>query len=215
MESYLQKVEKVLEVATTEDLKWLLDSCAWKHSKAVWDLFLRKIGTFTEAPITLPQDFYSPTFDGIARPLEEIPLQNYTGQPIPEMEMLDPRNFYTLSSPRTKETTKFKTRAMVYDVTFKHLEDLEDVAGTQVKIFGSILEELFSTATVDCKLGLWIQHPALENGIPIPLTTREKLTAEKVAAEFEKVQQSKKTLTMDTSMQLTETTVEPPLLVGN
>jgi len=135
---------------------------------------------------------------------------NEMAQDSQQQEEHDIEYYYTLTDPQVEHVKMFKTQGTTFGIQFRHLNECTDITNIATNVFEHAISQILKDASGNDKIGLQIQHPALDTPILIPFRNREQITGEIIMAEFERVQQSKKKLKIDDQITITATRIETP-----
>ncbi len=108
---------------------------------------------------------------------------------------------------------KFKTKGMKYHVQFTNAfsdMELSQYHDRLHEIFQSLLDRVIGDVPSLDQVRFVLQSPQLETPISFPFMPRQRLTTERVLAEFEKVLQSNRDFHLNDSVSVDVTTVQMP-----
>ena len=109
------------------------------------------------------------------------------------------------------EVRKFGATGYEYRVHWREVEKAPDVQKTVKEALGEAISGAFRDGGhPQDRVGVEVNHPALERPINIGFTTQEKLTSDKIVRTIEKVQQSATGLDFDSSLNVKFTRVKLP-----
>ena len=114
---------------------------------------------------------------------------------------------YEIGNERTENVHQFRTVRHTTDIRFKNLKNASNPAETASQIFNRLINQVTKNLGSNCRVGLGLSHPDLESDIYIPFRQKTRISGEDIIAQFEKVQQSNRTVQLDDSnMHVTITT---------
>ena len=126
-------------------------------------------------------------------------------------EQYDVDAHMTCSKTFEQNVKRLKTTGTAYNVQFRDLDDVQDIHAFFAQATDSLLDQAFSDAKANDRVGLEIRHPGLDTPILIPFGKRSVLDAETIVRHLEQVQQSKTEFNIDEKMVWQFTRIEAPV----
>ena len=98
---------------------------------------------------------------------------------------------------------KFRLQETPYIINWKDMPQTTNIGEVVQTAIQDVLDEIFAEGRPNDVVNVMIDHDALETPIPLPFTKQEKLTANKIIRQIQKVQQSRRELAFDSALRLT------------